>query len=64
MRTRWLMAALAGGLVTVAAPSLRADLPAVGKLAPPWSGKTVDGKALTSAQYKGKVVLLNFFSYT
>lgn len=33
-----------------------------GKPAPGWSGKTVQGKAIASSQYKGKVVLLNFFN--
>ncbi len=35
-----------------------------GKKAPAWSGKTVEGKSLASSQFKGKVVLLNFFSYS
>jgi hypothetical protein len=34
-----------------------------GKTAPAWSGKTVAGQAISSAQFKGKVVLMNFFSY-
>lgn len=33
-----------------------------GKPAPAWSGKTVAGKPIASGQYKGKVVLLNFFN--
>jgi len=37
---------------------------AKGKPAPAWSGKTVEGKPLSSAQFKGKVVLMNFFGYT
>jgi hypothetical protein len=37
---------------------------AKGKPAPAWSGKTVEGRALSSAQLKGKVVLMNFFGYT
>jgi hypothetical protein len=52
-------AALALGLVTAAS----AALPGAGKTAPSWSGKTIAGKAISSAQLKGKVVLMNFFSY-
>lgn len=35
-----------------------------GKPAPAWSGKTVEGKPISSAQFKGKVVVMNFFGYT
>lgn len=35
-----------------------------GKVAPAWSGKTVEGKPITSAQFKGKVVVMNFFGFT
>lgn len=35
---------------------------APGKTAPAWSGKTVAGKPMSSAQLKGKVVLMNFFN--
>lgn len=35
-----------------------------GKPAPAWSGKMLDGKAISSAQFKGKVVVMNFFGYT
>jgi peroxiredoxin len=41
----------------------RADEPVVGKPAPAWQGKTLGGKTLKSVQFKGKVVLVNFFSY-
>ena len=34
-----------------------------GKLAPSWKARTVAGKPISSAQFKGKIVLLNFFSY-
>lgn len=34
-----------------------------GKTAPSWSGKTVAGQPISSSQFKGKVVLMNFFSY-
>jgi hypothetical protein len=42
--------------------SAGAALIAKGMPAPAWSGKTVQGKAIGSAQLKGKVVLLNFFN--
>jgi cytochrome oxidase Cu insertion factor (SCO1/SenC/PrrC family) len=48
------------GVAALAAPRL----PRQGAVAPAWSGKTVDGKQLASAQLKGKVVVLNFFGYT
>ena len=44
--------------------SASAALIVTGKPAPAWSAKTIDGKALASSQFKGKVVLLNFFSYS
>lgn len=44
--------------------SASAALIGKGKAAPAWSGKTIDGKALASSSLKGKVVLLNFFSYS
>ena len=49
--------ALAVGLAAPAAAIVKA-----GAAAPAWSGKTTTGKALSSAQLKGKVVLLNFFN--
>lgn len=49
--------ALAVGVIAPAAAIVR-----VGTAAPAWSGKTTAGKALSSAQLKGKVVLLNFFN--
>lgn len=51
------LAVLALGSVAFAAPLAK------GKTAPAWSAKTVQGKAISSAQLKGKVVLMNFFSY-
>jgi hypothetical protein len=39
-----------------------AALPAKGKPAPAWSGRTVQGKELKSTQLKGRVVLMNFFN--
>lgn len=50
------------GAVLVAAPAT-AGIISAGKPAPVWSGKTVLGKPLASGSLKGKVVLLNFFSY-
>ena len=58
----WRVAALAGSLLTVAIGAA-ASLPATGKAAPAWNGKTTAGKAIASAQLKGKVVLLNFFNF-
>ena len=58
----WRAAGLAGTLLAFAAGA-SASLPAPGKAAPAWSGKTITGKTLTSAQTKGKVVLLNFFNF-
>jgi len=34
-----------------------------GKTAPSWSSQTVAGQPINSSQFKGKVVLMNFFSY-
>lgn len=53
------------GAITILA--VGAALPAsaivrAGQAAPAWSGKTTAGKSLSSAQLKGKVVLLNFFN--
>lgn len=59
-RSAWpalLSAALAA---LVAAPALA--IVAAGKPAPAWTGKTTTGKSLSSAQLKGKVVVLNFFN--
>jgi hypothetical protein len=50
-------------LLLSAASAAHATL-AKGKPAPAWNGKTVEGKALSSSQFKGKVVLMNFFGYT
>jgi len=59
--TQWRPAMLAGAILTMATAA-GANLPARGKAAPAWSGKTVAGKAISSTQFKGKVVLLNFFN--
>ena len=64
MQTRfWRAAGLLVGSAAFAMGALAAPLK-TGQSAPAWTGKTVQGKAITSAQYKGKVVLLNFFGYT
>ena len=52
---------LAGMAAALAVPA--AALPPAGRPAPAWSGKTTTGKSLSSAQLKGKVVLLNFFGF-
>ena len=58
---RWVsLCGLAGMLATGAC----ADLVKAGAKAPAWSGKTIEGKAINSKQYQGKVVLLSFFSYS
>ncbi len=60
---RWRIAAMA--LTScVLAGSASAALIAKGKPAPTWSGKTIEGKPFTTTSLKGKVVLLNFFSYS
>jgi len=56
------LAALFGAALALACGA-SADLVAKGKPAPAWSGKTLAGKTINSAQLKNKVVLLNFFSY-
>jgi hypothetical protein len=58
----WRLTAAATLSLTLAAGA-SAALIAKGKTAPSWSGKTLAGKTLTSASLKGKVVLMNFFSY-
>lgn len=50
------------GVLLAAAPAA-ANIIAAGKPAPAWTGKSVQGKPVASADFKGKVVLLNFFSY-
>ena len=55
--------AVAGALLALAAGA-SADLIKKGKPAPAWSGKRLDGKMISSSQLKGRVLLLNFFSYS
>lgn len=63
MRLRpWRLLA-AASLSLVLAGTASAALIGKGKSAPSWSGKTIAGKALKSTDLKGKVVVLNFFSY-
>lgn len=58
----WRIAAIGGALCGLAG-SASAALIGSGKSMPAWSGKTTAGKAINSSEYKGKVLLLNFFSY-
>ena len=58
----WRALALAGAAMGLAAVA-SADLITAGKTAPAWTGKTLAGKAISSADLKNKVVLVNFFSY-
>ena len=52
-------AALAAAAVSLAVSA--SALPNPGSAVPDFTGKTVAGKPLKWSQYKGKVVLLNFF---
>lgn len=54
---------LAATGLTLALSSNAWALIGAGKAAPAWSGKTLAGKPIGSGQFKGKVVLMNFFSY-
>lgn len=58
----WRLAAAAGASLALVGGA-SAALVKSGKTAPAWSGKTLAGKTLSSNQLKGKVVLVNFFSY-
>jgi len=62
-RSWWRVAAIVGASLGVLGPA-SAELISTGKTAPVWSGKTVEGKPVSSAKLKGKVVLMNFFSYS
>jgi hypothetical protein len=53
----------AGVLALSLVGAAHAELPGKGKAAPVWSGKTLAGKPISSASLKGRVVLMNFFSY-
>lgn len=64
MRIKFWHTAVGTGFLTLSlAVAGGADLPRAGKTAPVWKGKTVAGKPISSAEFKGKVVLVNFFSY-
>ena len=58
----WRYAALGGALCALAGTA-SATLLTTGKPIPAWSGKTTAGKAISADQYKGKALLVNFFSY-
>ena len=62
MRMRSIAFAVVGALTLALATGVSAEILGKGKTAPKWSGKTVQGKAISSTSYKGKVVLLNFFN--
>jgi len=47
--------------LAAAAPSARADLPVLGK-APAWKLKDLQGRDVSSAEFKGKVVVLDFWA--
>jgi hypothetical protein len=64
MKVRFGRACALLGVLLGMAGGASADLISAGKPAPVWSGKTVAGKPISSKQLKGKVVLVNFFSYT
>lgn len=61
-------ALLVATLLFAASPSMRAQSsrpaakPATGRLAPDFTRSTLDGKSIHLANYKGKVVLLNFWA--
>jgi peroxiredoxin len=61
---RLLTGLVAAMLLTAATvPNLASDAkPIAGATAPAWSLKDVDGKTVSSADYKGKVVLLDFWA--
>jgi hypothetical protein len=59
---RW-GALAAGAAVLVSVMQASGEIIKAGKPAPAWSAKTVEGKAISSARFKGKPVLMNFFNY-
>jgi hypothetical protein len=62
MRVRpWRLLAMAGAALTLTSSAWAIVAP--GKAAPVWKAKTMAGAMTGSAQLKGKVVLVNFFSY-
>jgi len=59
---RWVVC-LAGGLIMMPALAQTKSDPLVGKSAPPFTLAQLDGKRLSLASLKGKVVLLNFWDF-
>jgi cytochrome oxidase Cu insertion factor (SCO1/SenC/PrrC family) len=55
------MLGIAGVLVCVPAVGAQPNAPTVGKKAPPIVGPDQDGKKFKLSDYKGKVVLLDFW---
>jgi peroxiredoxin len=53
---------LAAAVVLVGLPALRADAGMVGQAAPAWRLKDVRGQPVSSDDFKGKVVVLNFWA--
>ncbi len=62
VRTTALAALLALPLATASAANVKATAPAAGRLAPDFTRKGLDGQSIHLAQYRGKVVLLNFWA--
>jgi hypothetical protein len=64
MRSVWWRYSAIAGLTLALGAGASAALVTAGKQAPDWSGKTLAGKTLKSTDLKGKVVVMNFFSYS
>jgi hypothetical protein len=62
MRLRpWRLLAMAGAALALTSNAWA--IVEAGKAAPAWKAKTMAGAAIGSAELKGKVVVVNFFSY-
>lgn len=66
MKARWiylfLLAVLFGWLVSRPSGPSFARLPGAGRPAPAWTMKDLDGRTVRSDDYRGKVVVLNFWA--